>query len=266
MILFFFCNTHTCVRAVKCTDAHRQRQCTHRCCRACQDFGFSFLTVVSPCVSTVWKTLSLSAALLFCVHRALGENKIQTSVGEKIPRRKRENRKIVLKELSSWKFGEEKQTSQETFALKFFFFFFFLPISSHKQTIARFCEIFFLHVSEMCRICRKKKISQSVGTCSALDWLWTAAKEIPKRWKIKKKENWRVDWEGSNLSAERRGKKIKIKRMYATPLLPSEALVLEVPFCRCLQASSQQKDSGWAQRGGGGPSPVRHQPVTRIDF
>lgn len=81
------------MRTVKCTDARGQRQCTHRCCRVCQDFGFSFLAVVSPCVSTVWKTLSLSAALLFCVHRALGENKIQTSVGEKIPRRKCEKKK-----------------------------------------------------------------------------------------------------------------------------------------------------------------------------
>lgn len=133
--LYFFGGV---VRTVKCTDAHRQRQCTHRCCRVCQDFGFSILAVVSPCVSTVWKTLSLSAALLFRVHRALGENKIQTSVGETIPRRKRANKKNSPEKIVILKVWRRKTNITKDSCLKILFML-LLPIRVFRTLFFSLC-------------------------------------------------------------------------------------------------------------------------------
>lgn len=78
-------------------------------------------------------------------------------------------KKIVLKELSSWKFGEEKQTSQKTVALKFFLCC--CCLSAVKQTIAESSEhCFFPYVSEIYRICKGKKWLPEFWY-SALHWL-----------------------------------------------------------------------------------------------
>lgn len=261
-----FCNTHTCLHAVKCTDAQRQRQCTHRCCWACQDFGFSFLTVVSPCVSTVWKTLSLSAALLFCVHRALGENKIQTSVGEKIPRRKRENRKIVLKELSSWKFGEEKQTSQETVALKILFFFLFCLSAVINKQLHSFLKIVFSHVSENVQNMRGEKNAARVLALAVL--LTDCGRQQKKSQNVgrsKKKKRQRVDWERSNLSPERRKKK-KINKKNVCDSFSQRSTSVGSPFLPLpsgiITANWFQLSSAWQRR----PILAQHQHLTRVGY
>lgn len=72
-ILLLVKHIHGCMQANAQTHKHAQKEPVFTdIVRPAKNFGFSFLTDVSPYILTVWKILSFSMAFLFCAYCALG--------------------------------------------------------------------------------------------------------------------------------------------------------------------------------------------------